>query len=294
VLVDTPAFDDAGIPDVETLNMLSVWLNGMYMNGIQLCGLIYFHRISDTKMEGTALRNWRAVEKICGDGFNKVVLTTTMWDSVDSEVGNNRERALQDFWKAKTARGWSIKRFVRDRPSAADVLSPILENTTKRPLRLQKEITDLNMTLKQTAAARALFLQLEALLHECEQNLVTVRDDLRSPSLNKQELWSLEEKYKATSFQLERAAAGLNGLKPALPERLQRFLLMAGLRPALGMMLSSKKPISEMDASGDGEASEPQGSHSQTLSRQESSVNATGSIGRKQRTGDKKLRKRPK
>lgn len=29
VLVDTPAFNDAGIPDVETLNMLSAWLNGM-------------------------------------------------------------------------------------------------------------------------------------------------------------------------------------------------------------------------------------------------------------------------
>lgn len=206
------------------------------MNGVQLSGVVYFHRISDTKMEGTALRNWRAVEKIIGDDFNKVVLTTTMWDNVDSEVGNNRERALQDLWKAKTVRGWSMKRFIRDRPSAADVLSPILENTTKRPLRLQKEITDLNMTLKQTAAAKALFLQLEALLHECEQNLVTVRDDLRSPSLNKQELWDLEKKYKATSFQLERVTGGLNGLKPALPERLQGFLLMAGLRPALGLV----------------------------------------------------------
>lgn len=60
------------------------------------------------------------------------------------------------------------------------------------------------------------------------------------------------------------------------------------------MLLSSKKPISEMDASGDGEASEPQGSHSQTPSRQEGGVNATDSGGQKQRTGDKKLRKRPK
>jgi len=155
-----------------------------------------------------------------------------MWEdvTVDDEVGYSRERELEGL---DVLPGCYIKRFLRDRPSAADVLSPILENVTKSPLRLQKEISDLNMSLKQTTAARALFLQLEALLRECKQNLVKIRDDLNNPSLNRQELWDLEDKYRQTSFLLERVTAGLGDLKTAPTERLERFVLMSGLGPAL-------------------------------------------------------------
>jgi len=152
-----------------------------------------------------------------------------MWESVDDEVGYNRERELEDLNVLPES---CTKRFLRDRPSAADVLSPILESVTKNPLRLQKEITDLNMSLKQTTAARALFLQLEALLHECKQNLITIRDDLNNPSLDRKELWDLEDKYRRTSFLLERVTAGLADLKTGPTERFERFVLMSGLGPA--------------------------------------------------------------
>ena len=184
-------------------------------------------------MEATQLRNWRAFEKVCGESFNKAVLATTMWDNVDDGVAYGRERELENIWSANVLVGSHIKRFLRDRPSAADVLSPILENVTKRPLRLQREVIDLNMTLKQTTVARALFLQLGALLRECKQNLITIRDDLNNPSLDRQELRDLEEKYGKTSFLLERVTAGLTDLKTAPTERLERFALMAGLGPTL-------------------------------------------------------------
>jgi hypothetical protein len=189
-------------------------------------------------MEGISLRNWRIFEKICGEGFTKVVLTTTMWDKVDDQVGSDRERELEDLWRANIERGSSMKRFLCNRPSAADVLSPILEKVTKSSLRLQREITDLNMTLKQTSAARALFLQLEKLLRECQQRLFTVRDEFRNPLLDKNELLRLEEEYKRSSFLLERAMAGSANLKTAPAERLQRYFSMTGLRGSVCLRFS--------------------------------------------------------
>lgn len=185
-------------------------------------------------MEGNPLRNWRAFEKICGEGFNKVVLTTTMWDNVEEHVGYDREQELEDFWSVNIVRGAAMRRFLRSRPSAADVLSSILENISRRPLRLQKEITDLDMSLRQTSAARALFSQLEALLRDSKHNLIRIRDDLRNPSLNKQELRDLEQKYNKTSFLQRRVMGGLTDLRIAPAERLQRFMLMTpGLHPVL-------------------------------------------------------------
>jgi hypothetical protein len=230
VLVNTPAFNDSdtGKPDIEILRILSGWLNHTYRRGIQISGLIYFHRISDvTPMEGTPLRNWRAFEKICGDRFSKVVLATTMWgnaDNVNNNVGGMKEQELGDFWKAK-ARGWSMQRFLRNHLSAAEVLAPILKHVTKRPLQLQKEISDFHLSLVQTSAARVLFLQLQARLHCCQQEREEIFRDMENREIEKTKLRGLEEQLHKSDSCLERIKEGLTKLQEKRAEHGQRFML---------------------------------------------------------------------
>jgi len=187
-------------------------------------------------MEGTSLRNWRAFEKICGEHFSKVVLATTMWDNVDDAVGGRRERELMHFWGANMARGWSMQRFIRDRPSAADVLTPILEHPTKRPLQLQKEVSDFRLSLVQTTAAQALFLQLEALLRSCTQVHEKFMHELTKRLLVRQQLKDLEENLLKSHLHLQRVKAGLHDLKETRAEHVQGFILLI---PGLGTILRS-------------------------------------------------------
>src|SRR6266540_6334994 len=83
-----------------------------YNRHIRLTGLLYFHRISDNRMAGTPLNNFRAFEKLFEDDFNGIILTTTMWDEVDEDLGAEREKELTDvYWKSMIERGSSVKRF---------------------------------------------------------------------------------------------------------------------------------------------------------------------------------------
>jgi len=207
-----------------------------YRRGIQISGLIYFHRISDvTPMEGTPLRNWRAFEKICGDRFSKVVLATTMWGNVDNNVGGVKEQELRDIWKAK-ARGWSMQRFLRNHLSAADVLAPILKHVTKRPLQLQKEISDFHLSLVQTSAARVLFLQLQARLHRCQQEREDILRDMENREIGKLELGNLEDKLHKSDSYLGRIKAEVAGLREKRAEHGQRFMLRT---PGVGTVFRS-------------------------------------------------------
>jgi energy-coupling factor transporter ATP-binding protein EcfA2 len=227
VLVNTPAFNDTGKPDIEILRIISGWLNHTYRKGVQISGLIYFHRISDaTPVEGTPLRNWRAFEKICGDRFSKVVLATTMWgnaDNVDNNVGM-KEQELGDFWKVK-ARGWSMQRFLRNHLSAADVLVPILEHVTKRPLQLQTEISDFHLSLVQTSAARVLFLQLQAHLRRCQKEQKDILHDMANRGIGKPQLQKLEERLRKSYSRSKKIEEGLTKLQEKRAEHGQRFML---------------------------------------------------------------------
>ena len=110
-------------------------------------------------MAGTPLKNLHMFEKICGDNFSRVVLTTTMWDEVETDVGERREEQLRtDYWKAMIERGSSVQRFYQDQKSAFVVLAPIIEEVNSRSaLLLQKEVVDLGLRLNQTTMGRELY-----------------------------------------------------------------------------------------------------------------------------------------
>ena len=156
-------------------------------------------------MAGTALKNLRLFESLCGEEFNKIVLTTTMWDEVDEKTGRYRENDLKNsYWEAMVERGSTIRRFLLTRPSAFEVLEPILREESKRKtLLLQREVEDYKLKLNETRAGQTLSLQLEELVGTHEEKLNRIRSELKDPSLTPTQLRLLMEDYQTISRQIQ-------------------------------------------------------------------------------------------
>ncbi len=56
MLVDTPGFDDSGRTDSEILTDISRLLAAQYEAGVSLKGVIYLHRITDVRYQGSSLK----------------------------------------------------------------------------------------------------------------------------------------------------------------------------------------------------------------------------------------------
>ncbi|KAF4450875.1 GTP binding domain protein [Fusarium austroafricanum] len=101
-LVDTPGFDDTNRKDSDVLRDISAWLSKSYTEKVRLNGILYLHRISDPRMQGSGKMSINLLMRLCGkDALKSVVLTTTMWENVEADVGERREKELEDteeFW----------------------------------------------------------------------------------------------------------------------------------------------------------------------------------------------------
>ncbi|KAG6912003.1 hypothetical protein DXG01_000251 [Tephrocybe rancida] len=157
IFVDTPGFDDTEKTDFQILEKIAAWMKETYQEQVTLTGLLFFHRITDVRMRGTPLRNLTMFEALCGkDALENVVLTTTLWDEVDSTVGVSREHQLQkEFWAPLMGEGCRTTRFGNTFQSAWDVIN-LFDINTPRPLLLQREMVDGEMPLKATSAFKAL------------------------------------------------------------------------------------------------------------------------------------------
>ncbi|KAF9533597.1 hypothetical protein CPB83DRAFT_845536 [Crepidotus variabilis] len=176
VLVDTPGFNDTNLTDMDILRMIADWLKQTYEEGIELCGLLYFHRITDNRMAGSPLRLLDTFKNICGTAACKnVILTTTMWDEVDETQGCQREEELRkNYWHTMITFGARTARFSNTAPSACDIISRV-DADTRLPVLLQKELVTLGKSLPDTAAGRSLFGWVAELI----ANLKRTVEDLR-------------------------------------------------------------------------------------------------------------------
>ena len=217
--------------------MISDWLNDTYVTidffqtypsqdiryqrEIPLAGLLYFHRITDNRMAGTPLNNLHLFEKLCGREFSTIVLTTTMWDEVNLEVGEQREKELREiYWKSMIDRGSTVKRFLSTPASAFDLLRPILIRANDiQSLRLQEEVTDLGTTLRETDAGRMLAVQLEELVQRQQKLLGAIREDLLDPKLTPDQLEKLMQDYQEVSGRLQRITEDVGRLNISVGKR---------------------------------------------------------------------------
>jgi len=144
-----------------------------YDDGLLLSGIIYLHRIIDTRIEGPSLKNLRMMKKLCGvNSLRNVVLATTMWELVPAGEGWRREAELkQDFWKDMIDGGATVKRIATATGNDARALVKSLLKNRPISTRLQEELHS-GKTLVQTDAGTAIREELEKL----EQKLKAERE----------------------------------------------------------------------------------------------------------------------
>ncbi|KAH8194395.1 hypothetical protein TruAng_011438 [Truncatella angustata] len=192
-LIDTPGFDDTnlngGRSDSDVLSELADWLNRSYQTGVKLAGIIYLHRITDARMQGTALKNLQMFKRLCGDkGLPGVVLATTMWDVEEVNRRSNYEareqelKAEEAFWGIMLRKGSKVLRQDKGETSALRILRHILYAHSQRPtainLQIQEEMAA-GKSLSQTSAGQELLGQIAVLQANYEREMAQLRHELK-------------------------------------------------------------------------------------------------------------------
>ncbi|KAJ9602758.1 hypothetical protein H2200_012538 [Cladophialophora chaetospira] len=142
VLADTPGFDDSSMSNEEVTRKILQWLELSYRSGIRLNGIIYIHDIRKPRVQGSAYKNMRLFNQLCGEGaLENVILATSFWDQVTESVGAQRELELKtskDFWANMVAKGSEVVRLEADRSFRLEILERIAAKN-KVDLLVQKE-----------------------------------------------------------------------------------------------------------------------------------------------------------
>lgn len=159
-LIDTPGFDDTSRSDTDVLREIAGWLTASYSNKVLLHGIIYLHRITDVRMQGSAMKNLLMFKKLCGDNaLRKVVLTTTMWDKVPPREAEDREQQLintPNFWGLMVSKGSTVYRHNNTVKSAIRIIEELARGNSTVTLDLQNQMVNQNQTLRETSAGREL------------------------------------------------------------------------------------------------------------------------------------------
>lgn len=159
-MIDTPGFDDTNKTDNEVLRDVATWLGSSYKEKIMLHGIIYLHRISDARMQGSAKRNLVMFKKLCGqDALKRVILVTTMWDKVSENEGIAREQELldtQEFWGYMRDNGSICRRHMNQAPTAKDIIDSLARHRSTIATNIQQQMVDNNRPLEETDAGKEL------------------------------------------------------------------------------------------------------------------------------------------
>ncbi|KUJ18934.1 uncharacterized protein LY89DRAFT_696320 [Mollisia scopiformis] len=182
-LIDTPGFDDTSRSDTEVLQDLAAFLTRSYVQKVKLNGIIYLHRITDVRMQGSAKKNLMMFKKLCGkDALKNVILATTMWSLVDREKGAEREAQLlstPEFWGWMKDQGSTVMRHSGDRRSAVEIIDHFVEQNVPMTLDIQDQMVNQNRDLDQTSAGQELQSELIRERERFQAELRQVQEDMQ-------------------------------------------------------------------------------------------------------------------
>jgi len=180
-LVDTPGFDDTTRSDTDILREVADWLNRSYQAKIKLAGIIYLHRIGDTRMTGAAMKNLRMFKKLCGDGgLSCVVLSTTMWSKSPTAKELQREQELihqEEFWAGMIRKGSMVFRHDDGLASATQIIKFIVDRQQKITLKIQEEMAN-GKSLDETSAGQEVQAEMEKLKAKHEREMRKLREEM--------------------------------------------------------------------------------------------------------------------
>lgn len=180
-LIDTPGFDDTFKSQADILRDIADFLEHTYQSKRKLAGVIYMHRISDTRVGGIARENFRLFTRICGGhAMQNVMIVTTMWEGVSELVGKDRETELAGkaiFFKDAIDDGARMKRHYDNKQSAQEIIRQFLDRDAQ-VLLMQKEIVDEHKMLPQTSAGLELHNELDRQLQKHQEKLQQLNQGL--------------------------------------------------------------------------------------------------------------------
>jgi hypothetical protein len=160
-LVDTPGFDDTHRSDTDVLREIAAWLEKAYSHQVHLTGIIYLHRITDRRVGGSAIKNLRMFQQLCGDdGLPAVVFATTMWDALregDETGALARENELisrPEFWGLMLQKGSRVFRQDKGFESATQIVDYLISRQSTILLDIQCEMAESSLSLDQTTAGQ--------------------------------------------------------------------------------------------------------------------------------------------
>ncbi|KAI5990118.1 P-loop containing nucleoside triphosphate hydrolase protein, partial [Pisolithus albus] len=208
VLLDTPGFDDTSMTDTDVLRIISAYLVAMYEQGAKLSGILYMHRISDVRMSGTSKRNFRIFRELCGEStLSNVLIVTNMWGSVDSKIGEERERELatsDKLFKPVLEKGARLLRHDNTEASAHAILRNLISGQTAT-LAIQHEIVNQRKDLAQTAAGSELTRLLKEQAQRYDDEVTELRGELELATRAKDEARKeLQEEVERKRQEIER------------------------------------------------------------------------------------------
>jgi len=186
----------------------------------RLTGLIYIHRISDTRVGGTSQRNLRMFRKLCGtDSLKNVAIVTTMWDQVTPEEGSRLEQELRSNdspFKPLLDDGATMMRHERAAESATKVINYLL-GKSPTTTQIVRELLQEKKTLEETAAGTELLSDIQALLkrHDAEM------ESLRTEMMEELERGLAEERRRIEQHMVK-LLKELDELKQGIPGAIRR------------------------------------------------------------------------
>ncbi|KAF3007915.1 hypothetical protein E8E13_011135 [Curvularia kusanoi] len=180
-LIDTPGFDDTNSTNAKILRDIVSFLCGVCSTQkICISGLLYLHRITDTRTPNSSLKSLRILEKFCGDAaFRDVTILTTRWDTLqagdDIEAAETRESKLRDGEKhfgPLCKGGAAYKRCENDTSSNVEIIEDILNQGRNVRLEVQLELEqDKQLQLVDTAVGRYLEGDLSDTRKSCQSKM---------------------------------------------------------------------------------------------------------------------------
>lgn len=237
-LIDTPGFDDTARNDTDVLRDIADWLTKAYEKRIDLRGVIYLHRITDPRMQGSAMKNLFMFKKLCGpEGLKNVILATTMWENVSKEDGNRREAELRDtpdYWKTMIDKyGSHMVRHRNGSESAKRIIESLLELMQPITYAIQNEMVNQGKDLDQTSAGKELWSikveereRFEKQLADLERDMAEAREIQDKESQEQIRMLQEEKNREIANLQLqqEKMQISLDRLHKEKHEELQNIV----------------------------------------------------------------------
>lgn len=242
VVVDCPGFNDTYLTETEILRRLAEYLTKAYETGSKIAGLLYMHKISDTRVGGASFRHMKMFEALCGNNdFKNVVYVTNMWSVPPTEDETLREKELRDtneFFGKPLTKGAQIARHHNTRESAHSIIRMIL-GKGHVITRLQRQLFKENIPLEETDVGLVIGRDLEDDLFKQQQEMDQLKAEKEKAMTANDENWlrRLEAQQARTKKAEQRLVDQLRVLKANKPNQLDNTSQQS--RVAQGKLIDS-------------------------------------------------------